>query len=946
MSIKQTTLDLNGPFLGFSAHPQSVTVNHLGIATFIGIATATFPTQTPANPASNTGILSYQWYGNGVALSDGAFLGATLSGTATTTLTVSNAQSPTTSGTQFYLGIKYTPSAYSQPPGSAVTAGTARSTGNALNTNFNSNTATLNVNSYIVINLQPSDATCAINLSATFNVNAIGSDGTSNQLAYQWQRNGQNLTDGVSPLIQGSKTNTLTISPNSLGTSTVRVVVTDLNVVGISSVSNTATLTSVNPRSILIFEGYTPSNNYERIGGDLTNLDNLGTTGYDLNNNTFTLGRNTPTFTDDCNIITFYASEKDIDAELEIRSPRGASNGSFTGGNGGVSRIRLTLIKNQEHTILGLPNNNGIFLYRGSNLIAVVGKGGDAGISGNGGIGGGVSNAGGNGFGSNGGLGGAKLSSLSSNGIFGSLNNYNTDSTSPIRPENRLPGDTLAVIPNGGRTISCSNGFYWRNQGVSACDSVGTTRFRNEDGTLISRSAEIVRGFKPGYTITSTEGAAIISSSGNGGRGATGGSGANGPFSGGGGGSGYANESVVQVLSSTAGGNTEERSIIIFKLYVPVPPTVNISLSSNPIFVNDPTTLRWSSTNAVSVSISPDIGEPLPLPLSGSKSIDTSSSGSKTYTITAIGAGAGGTRTASTTLTINAQPPTASISANPTTINFPGTSTISWSTTNATSVNISNIGNVSTSGNTSVTPGSTTNYSITATGPGGSASSNVTIIVNQPPPPPPNGTATISISPTTVQKNCPAILRWSTSNCVSVNIVPGIGLSRPLPLSGSQSIDTSTIGFKTYTLVAVDRNNNGINASASTNIINSQVYYSSITHIASSGTVTTSLTWSNTSIVNNVSQQIIPNTNNKQRRYLVVFNSSPCGGANYPSTVFINSFSLIGAPGFSQPTMRVKSGYPKKLSSNQWEIRFERYIDDLRIYEDNFNRNWTIGFQY
>jgi hypothetical protein len=95
-----------------------------------------------------------------------------------------------------------------------------------------------------------------------------------------------------------------------------------------------------------------------------------------------------------------------------------------------------------------------------------------------------------------------------------------------------------------------------------------------------------------------------------------------------------------------------------------------------------------------------------------------------------------------------------------------------------------------------------------------------------------------------------------------------------------------------------------------------------------------------------VTQQIIPNTNNKQRRYLIVFNSSPCGGANYPSTVFISYFSLLGAPGFSQPTMRIKSGYPKKLTSNQWEIRFERFNDGLRVYEDNFNRNWTIGFQY
>jgi predicted secreted protein len=43
---KQTTLDLNGPILSFTTQPIDVTVDNAGIATFVGIATATFQHKT------------------------------------------------------------------------------------------------------------------------------------------------------------------------------------------------------------------------------------------------------------------------------------------------------------------------------------------------------------------------------------------------------------------------------------------------------------------------------------------------------------------------------------------------------------------------------------------------------------------------------------------------------------------------------------------------------------------------------------------------------------------------------------------------------------------------------------------------------------------------------------------------------------------------------------
>ena len=160
MVIKQTTLDLNGPFIAFSVQPTDVTAagtgSGAGIATFVGIATGYFEDSDPENIFdTNTGEVSYQWYAVGYGvLSDGAFLNTTLTGTGTSTLTVSNLDY-TNSGLQFYVNADYTPSAYSQPDGSAVTVGTARSTGEAINDTIDSNVANLIIPPDIVITSQP-----------------------------------------------------------------------------------------------------------------------------------------------------------------------------------------------------------------------------------------------------------------------------------------------------------------------------------------------------------------------------------------------------------------------------------------------------------------------------------------------------------------------------------------------------------------------------------------------------------------------------------------------------------------------------------------------------------------------------------------------------------------------------------------------------------------------
>lgn len=86
-------------------------------------------------------------------------------------------------------------------------------------------------------------------------------------------------------------------------------------------------------------------------------------------------------------------------------------------------------------------------------------------------------------------------------------------------------------------------------------------------------------------------------------------------------------------------------------------------------------------------------------------------------------------------------------SAEPATINNGQPSSLRWSVTGATGVQIDNgIGSVSPNGRRAVYPTATTTYHLTATGPGGETDADATITVSSPPPPAPapvNNSSTI-----------------------------------------------------------------------------------------------------------------------------------------------------------------------------------------------------------
>ena len=254
-------------------------------------------------------------------------------------------------------------------------------------------------------------------------------------------------------------------------------------------------------------------------------------------------------------LFSFYAKDRDLDVEMDLYG----GGGTDLQGEGGFSRIRFTMKKNDEYVIAGLIDSiNTPFVYRKGALMACVGEGGSTTNSGSnsGGDGGGVGVAGANSTTSTGAIssGGSLIANgqLTLNGIFGS---------SFVAPT-LYPGDTQAGSNDGGQTIRCTKGVYWAQQGVTPCTAMSPeVKFRLSDGTEVTNTAEIVRGFKAGYNIIQTAGAGIDNGA-RGGNGATGGDGGDTPNAAGGGGSGYQDGSVT-VVSTQLGGSKEDAKVIL-----------------------------------------------------------------------------------------------------------------------------------------------------------------------------------------------------------------------------------------------------------------------------------------------------------------------------------------------------------------------------------------------
>ncbi len=175
------------------------------------------------------------------------------------------------------------------------------------------------------------------------------------------------------------------------------------------------------------------------------------------------------------------------------------------------------------------------------------------------------------------------------------------------------------------------------------------------------------------------------------------------------------------------------------------PPLVVLKASESTVAMGTPVTLQWNATNAKSCAASggwsgtmPTTGSTTTPPLSAQTS----------YTLTC--SGTGGTTTQSVAVSV-AEPaarpaPSIALAAAPTTVSNGGSSTLTWKSSEASACTASGgwHGSVPTSGTWSTGAlTNTTEYELTCTGAGGSATQSATVTVSGKAP-----TVTLSASPT------------------------------------------------------------------------------------------------------------------------------------------------------------------------------------------------------
>ena len=512
-----TTLDLNGPELSFTTQPVGVATSVAsGIATFIGIATATFPSNQSTR-STNTGSIAYQWYKNNSALSDGD----NVTGSGTTTLTLSGLTNPGDDQSSVFLAADYVPSAYE----SGLTP-------NAFNEPVNSDVGITTIFPTVSITTQPEDSEVVEEVDTTFSVVVSTSDNTNSSLSYNWYLNGSSLSD--SSLVSGSKTDTLTIKREEPALNRVYCEVSHPTAQPGIVTSTEAKLDVFSARALI---------NYEKFGnGELyeTGSRDIGASG----------GFTFPAVAERAaRIIILWSSEKDVDVKITMGGCNGDSRNGNRGGEGGLSVFKMTMKQDFEYVVkLGVTDSRGggarggnqgggglAVIYEKAKVLAVCGGGGGAGVGGRGGDGGGVNVVGENAPGT-GGFGGAYI------GV-GEL---------PPRGETQAGRTGDADFDNdssgGGRLSGCTIGLYYAGQGLAPCDDISTEKvpFRTNIGGIYSNTL-LFRGYKSGQGHRNNGGAG----SGNGGGGGAGARGGQGSGQqGGGGASGYQSGQIELLPSS------------------------------------------------------------------------------------------------------------------------------------------------------------------------------------------------------------------------------------------------------------------------------------------------------------------------------------------------------------------------------------------------------------
>jgi uncharacterized cupredoxin-like copper-binding protein len=231
------------------------------------------------------------------------------------------------------------------------------------------------------------------------------------------------------------------------------------------------------------------------------------------------------------------------------------------------------------------------------------------------------------------------------------------------------------------------------------------------------------------------------------------------------------------------------------------PSTINAGQSSQ---------LTWIVQGASSVSINNGVGN---VAATGSTTVTPATT--TTYTLTAVGPTGNVTATATVTVgtgvVVPGTPQIIRFEGCPLTIQPGQQSTLSWTTSGATTVSISGVGAVTLNGSTTVSPATTTTYTLSATSSDGkTVTAPVTITVS-------TGTVPQIVvfvaTPSTIDPGSSSKLCWQVTGATSISITPGIGTN----LNANDCATVSPSETTTYTLTAINATGQ-IQANATLNV--------------------------------------------------------------------------------------------------------------------------------
>ena len=247
---------------------------------------------------------------------------------------------------------------------------------------------------------------------------------------------------------------------------------------------------------------------------------------------------------------------------------------------------------------------------------------------------------------------------------------------------------------------------------------------------------------------------------------------------------------TTYTLTATGAGGTVNATAVV-TVGTSAPQIVRFDANPSSIAPGQQSTLSWSTNNATQVSIS-GIGTVTP---NGSTTVSPDQT--TTYTLSVTGTN-GQTVTAPVTVTVSTGrvPQVVTFTANPANISSGQNTQLCWQITGATSISITpGVGsNLNANDCASVSPGTTTTYTLTATNATGQIQANTTVTVGQ------VQILSFTANPVTVNSADPTTLAWTTANATSVVLIGADIPPQTLPVNGSLVIRPTT--NSTYTLTA------------------------------------------------------------------------------------------------------------------------------------------------